>query len=102
MMPTRRALAARSNSSAALGRERPVVLGDLVALREVGIEVVLAREDRALVDRAPERQRGLHRQLDRAAVEDRQRAGQAEADRADVVLGGAPKRVLQPQNSLVA
>ena len=37
---------------AAAGRNRPLVLGNLVALGQVGIEVVLAREDRDRVDLA--------------------------------------------------
>src|SRR4029079_9579787 len=45
---------------AAARRQRQLVLRDLVALRQVGIEVVLAREDRRLVDRAAERQRGAN------------------------------------------
>src|SRR3712207_7931293 len=36
----------------AAGADRGVVLGDLVSLREVGVEVVLAREDRPVGDLA--------------------------------------------------
>jgi hypothetical protein len=67
-----------------VGRERLVVLRDLVALRQVGIEVVLAGEDGGRLDRAAERERGAHRQFDRARVQDRQRPGQTQADRTDV------------------
>ena len=63
--------------------ERLVVLADLVRLRHVGIEVVLAVE-RARLDRAVQGQADAHRQLDRLPVEHRQRAGQAERDRIDV------------------
>ena len=63
--------------------ERLVVLADLVRLRHVGVEVVLAVE-RARLDRAVEGRADAHRQLDRVLVEHRQRAGQAERDRVDV------------------
>ena len=76
------------------GHVDPAVLGDrlvelrnLVALGQVGIEVVLAREDGALAHLAVERQRGQRGELDGLGVEHRQRAGQPEADRADVGVG---------------
>ena len=64
--------------------ERLVVLADLVRLRQVGIEVVLAVEHGALGDLAVEREPELDRLLDRAPVRHRQRAREGEADRADV------------------
>ena len=70
------------------GGQRPLVLRDLVALRQVGIEVVLAGEHRRLVHVALERQRRGQRQVDRLRVHHRQRAGQPEAHRADVGVGG--------------
>src|SRR5262249_33926844 len=66
----------------AAGSERDVVLADLVALWEVGIEVVLAVEDRARSDLAAEGQRDHQPEVDGALVERRQGAGVAEADRA--------------------
>ena len=63
--------------------ERDVVLADLVALRQVRIEVVLAVEDRARRDLALERHRDHQPVVDRLGVGHRQRAGVAEADRAD-------------------
>jgi hypothetical protein len=67
-----------------MARERLIVLRDLIALRQVGIEVVLPREDRVLVDAAAERQRRARAQFDGPAVQHRQRARQAEAHRAHV------------------
>jgi hypothetical protein len=79
---------------------RDLVLADLVALGQVGVEVVLAREDRQ------RRHLGAHRQaeadgaLDRAAVHHRQRAGQRQVDRAGLRVGrgaeggGAPLKIL--------
>ncbi len=57
-----------------------VVLADLVALGEVGIEVVLAVEDRPRRELAPERHADHQAEVDRLRVGDRQRARQAEAD----------------------
>ena len=65
----------------AAAAERLVVLGDLVALGQVGIEVVLAVEDRALGQIAAERQADHQPEMDRSGVDDRQRTGQPEADR---------------------
>ena len=61
--------------------DRRLVLADLVALRQVGVEVVLAREDRHRRDRRADRQAEADRPLDGAAIGDRQRAGQGEIDR---------------------
>ena len=64
--------------------QRFVVLADLVRLGVVGIEVVLAVEDRAVGELAVERHPDHQPVLDRLLVDHRQRAGQAEADRAAV------------------
>ena len=82
--------------------ERLVVLADLVRLRQVGIEVVLAVEDRALGDLAVEREPELDRLLDRAPVRHGQRAGEGEADRADVASSAhRRRRSRQRQNIFV-
>ena len=73
-------------------RKRAVVLRDLVALGEVRIEVVLAREDGDVVDGAAKGVRGAYRQFDGAAVQDGQGARHAEAHRADVGVGRRSKR----------
>jgi hypothetical protein len=62
--------------------ERLVVLRDLVALGEVGIEVALAVKDRAVGYLAAQRTSQVDRPLDRRPVRDGQRAGVAETDRA--------------------
>ena len=64
--------------------ERLVELGDLVALGQIGVEVVLAGEDGALADLAVECERGQRGELDGALVEDGQGSGQAEASGTDV------------------
>jgi hypothetical protein len=62
--------------------ERLVVLADLVALGEVGIEVVLAVEDRPRREVAAQREADHEPEVDRPGVRARQRAGESEADRA--------------------
>ena len=71
-------------AQAPVRRERDVVLGDLVRLRVVGIEVVLAVKDRARGDLAAEREADLDAVLDRLLVHHREAAGVGEADRAGV------------------
>ena len=74
--------------------ERSLILADLIALRQVGVEVILAREDGALGDLAVEGEPEQDRHLDRAPVRDGQRAGMGEADRAGVrVLGRAVREL---------
>ena len=63
------------------------VLGDLIALGQVRVMVVLAREDRRLRDLAVERQPRADRCFDRGAVAHRQRARQPQTDRAGVRIG---------------
>ena len=46
-----------------------------------------------LVDRTIQRERGAHGQFDGAFVQDRQSAGQAEADRANICVGRIAKAV---------
>ncbi len=74
--------------------ERLIELRYLIALGQIRVEVILAREDAARVDGAAERPCGERRELDRLAVEHGQRAGQAQADRADVRVGLAAVLVL--------
>ncbi len=64
-----------------------VELRNLVALGQVGIEVVLARKDGALAHLAVDGQRGQRGELDGLGVEHRQSARQPQAHRADVGVG---------------
>ena len=68
------------------GCERQVVLADLVALRQVRVEVVLAVPAGRLRRRRADRGAGRQHELDRPPVDHRQRAGQTEADRAHVAV----------------
>ena len=72
--------------------ERQFHLRGLIVLRHVRIEVVLAVPLRDFRGRAMDHQSGDERLLDRRAVEHRQRAGQAEADRACVGVRLVAKR----------
>src|SRR5262249_2870856 len=86
--------------------ERLVVLADLVALRQVRIEVVLPRPDADRVDAALERPAHPHRELHHLLVQDAQHAGHAQADLAGVrvgwraELGGAAAEDLAPGQEL--
>jgi hypothetical protein len=64
-----------------------IELGDLVALGQVGVEVIFAGEDGAFPDLAVEGERGEGGEFDGALVENGERSGEAEADRADVGVG---------------
>ena len=78
----------RCDVEVAVLADRQFELGDLVPLGEVGIEVVLAGEDRARRDRAVGGQPGHDRVFDHLAVEDRQGSRQPQADRAGLGVGG--------------
>src|SRR5579871_2027357 len=64
--------------------KRFVVLGNLVALGQIGIEVVLSGKDRGLADCAVQRRSGPHGVLDRLPIENGQRSGKAKTYRANV------------------
>ena len=71
----------------AVAAQRQLVLRDLIALGQVRVVIVLAREDRLLRDLAVERQPRADRCLDRGAVAHRQRARQPQTDRTGVRIG---------------
>ena len=99
----RRPVGARADLDAAAGRKRPVELRDLVSLREVGIEVVLAREDRRRLNRAPERDRRADRPARRrASFSTGSAPGSARHTGQVLAFGGAPKSVEHRQKILVA
>jgi hypothetical protein len=52
-------------------RERFVILRNLVALGQIGVKVILAREDRSLTDAAVQRHGSQDGKLDRLTVQDR-------------------------------
>jgi len=72
--------------------QRLVVLRNLVALGQVGIEIIFAREDRPLAHLAIERERGQRCKLQGFPVCDRKGSRQPQANRTDigVRLGAKP------------
>src|SRR4051794_17624230 len=74
----------------AVDAERLVVLRDLVVLRHVGIEVVLAGEPAPRRDAAVEREPDPDGVVDRLLVRHRKAAGKTETDRADLRVGLSP------------
>ncbi len=80
------ALAIRSdgNDDLPLADDRILELRDLVALRQVGVEIVLAVEDRAVVDHGLEAEAGANRLLDAFLVDDGQHAGHGRVDQRNV------------------
>ena len=85
----------RGNIDPSVLRQRLVELRNLVALGQVGIKVVLAREDRMLANFTVDRRRGQHSVLHCALVQHRQRARQAKA-------GGANMRIRFAAESICA
>ena len=67
--------------NAAADAQRISVLGDLIILRHVRIEVILAVERRMAVDLAPQHETAHDRELHGFLVHDRKRAGISEAHR---------------------
>ena len=70
----------------ALADDRVLVLRDLIALRQIGIEIILAVEDRAQIDLRLEPEAGADRLLDAFLVDDRQHAGHGGVDERDVIV----------------
>ena len=71
----------------AIVAQRQLVLADLVAFGQVGVAVVLAREDAERRNLAVQCQPAPHRLLDRVFIDNRQHAGHGQTDRADVAVG---------------
>jgi hypothetical protein len=67
-------------------------LADLVALGQVGVEIIFTRKDAALGDVRTQRQAQLNGTLDRALVHHWQGAGQGQIHRASLGVGLCAKR----------
>ncbi len=91
---------ARGQGELAVLADGGVVLRDLDSPGQVGVEVVLAREDRLAPDAAAERQAGADGELDSLLVQDRQDTGQAQADRAGVGIRVGAKARRAPAEDL--
>ena len=68
----------------AAGGQRQLVLGDLIALRKIGIKVVFASETGMFVNSAVQREGGSHAHFYGAPVQNGQCAGQSKTHRADI------------------
>ena len=75
----------------ALTDQRMVELADLIALRQIGVEIVLAIEPRPFVDLGLDRKAGPHRLADAFAVGHGQHAGHGGIDQADLRIGLGPE-----------
>src|SRR6266536_3203604 len=64
-----------------------IVLLDLVTLRQVGIEIVLAGEDRLIVDVQPESERSARAEFDRPFVQHGKSPRQAETNWTGILVG---------------
>ena len=82
-------LAVGAHLDLALADDRALVLRDLVALRQVRIEVVLAVEHRGQVDARLEAEAGAHRLIDAGLVDHRQHAGHGRIHQRHVAVGSA-------------
>ncbi len=86
----------------ALADQRVVELADLIALRQIGVEVILAVEAAPAVDHRVERHAGAHRLADALAVRHRQHPRHRRVDQRTCVFGSAPNAVAAPENSFDA
>jgi len=66
-----------------------IILGDLVALRQIGVAVVLAVHFGEGGDLAVQRETGFDAHLDGSFVDNGKCAGKPKADRASVGIGGS-------------
>ena len=68
-----------------------IVLRNLVALRQIGIKVVLARKDRLGSHGTIEGQASANGKFHCLTIEHRQRTGQTQANRTDIGIGSSSK-----------
>ena len=83
---------ANLNHDAAADYYRQLELADLVTLRQIRVEVVLAGKDRFCGDLATNGETELDRAFDRAAVQYRQHARQGQVDGASLRVGRGTER----------
>jgi hypothetical protein len=80
------------NGQPAALHNRRLKLRNLIALGQVGIEVVFARKNRALIDLGTHGQTKLHRPLDRTFIHHRQRARHRQINDAGLRVRRSAKR----------
>ncbi len=100
-MDADRAWVIGERQAAALG-ERTIELAYLVALRQIGIEVILAREHGGGGELTVEGEGQGRREIDRSTVQDRQGPGIAETDGTDQGVGIGAETILAAAEDLAA
>jgi hypothetical protein len=75
-------------------------LADLIALGQIGVEVVLAVKARVIVDVPVDAEPGLHRLLHAMLIQHRQHAWKGRIDEGDVRIRLLPKRRRRPGKQL--
>ena len=86
------ALAAQEiDDDLALAHDRALILADLIALRQIGIEIVLAVEHRAQIDLRLQPEPGADRLRDALLVDHGKHAGHGGIDQAHMVVRLAAK-----------
>ena len=81
----------RLDRQRAFAHQRVVKLADLVALRQIGVEIVLPVKPAPRIDLRFYRHPGAHRLADTFAVGHRQHAGHRRIDQADLRIGFCPE-----------
>ncbi len=84
----------------ALADQRGLVLADLVALRQIGIKIVLAVEDRLEVDPRFQPEAGADRLANALLVDDREHAGHGGIDERDLGIRRIAERGRGPGEQL--
>lgn len=88
------------NHDLALADDRLLELRNLIALRQIRIEIVLAIENRLQIDLGIEPDARAYRLLDAFQIDDRQHARHGRINQRNIKLGSAPNEVEAPENSL--
>src|SRR5205085_3268649 len=81
-------------------RKRLIVLRNLIALRQIRIEIVLPREDRAFINVQPQSERRPRAQLNRATIQNRKRPRQSQTYRTSVRIRLVPEPRRAPTKNL--
>src|ERR1700681_960368 len=76
----------------ALAHNRTFILRDLIALRQVRIEVVLAIEDRAMIDPSLKTEASANRLSDAFAIDNREHAWHRGVNERHIRVGRSPER----------
>ncbi len=87
-----RILVVEADHQPSLADQRMVELADLITLRQIGVEIILAIEARPFVDLRVDRHAGAHRLADALAVRHRQHTRHCRIDQRHLRVGLGPER----------